>query len=225
MQLGHHPRYEFVVDASWPRPPDPPKWVNEPDDYTIPIVVISIVYGVGVLVCALILRCANHPAGPGEASWVPRWARRDACLTPLFFVLPAFFWPLSPAVMTLLILGFFLRALTDGLSGWLCNMFRSSTSCCGIPLPRRRTGSDGAASAADTPASSDPDLEMGPVDASGEDRVGGVQPDGGAEGSDMLAGMRCAGSGESERPPSYTSMAPDEDDSGEADGLLAKNDK
>lgn len=66
---------------------------------------------------------------------------------------------------------------------------------------------------------------MGLVDASGEDRVGGVQPDGGAEGSDTLAGVRCAGSGESERPPSYTSMAPDEDDSGEADGLLAKNDK
>lgn len=116
--------------------------------------------------------------------------------------------------------------MTDGLSDWLCNMFRSSTSCCGIPLRRRRSGSDGAAAAAtDAAASSDPDLEMGPVDTHGEDRVGGVQPDGGADDSDTLAGVRRAGSGESERPPSYTSMPPDEDDSGEADGLLAKNDK
>ncbi|KAG6355374.1 hypothetical protein INS49_003336 [Diaporthe citri] len=219
MQL-RHPRYEFVVDASpWPPASHPPDWVNEPDDYTIPIVVISSFYVVGILVGCLILRAVSYPAGPGEARWVPAWARRDACLTPLFFALPAFSWPLLPAVAVLTVIGFFLRALAGGL--W--NIVGSSTSCCGIPLPRRRSG--GAAAAADAGASSDPDLEMGPVDACGEHPVGGVQLDGGADDSDALAGVRRAGSEESERPPSYTSVPPDEDDGGEADGLLAKNDK
>lgn len=222
MQL-RHPRYEFVNDAS-PWPPDPPDWVNEPDDYTIPIVVISIFYVLGVLMGCSILRCVSHPAGPREAQWVPAWARRDACLTPLFFVLPALFWPLLPPVMALFIGGFFLRALTDGLWNGLWNIVGSSTSCCGIPLPQRRSESieAGAAGAA---ASSDPDLEMGPVDACDEHRVGGVQPDGAADDSDTLTVVRCAGSGESERPPSYTSMPPEEDGSGEGDGLLTKNDK
>lgn len=219
MQLSH-PRYEFVVDAS-PWPPAPPDWVNEPDDYTVPIIVISIFYVVGVLVGGVILRCVSHPAGPGEAPWVPTWARRDACLTPLFFVLPALFWPLLPPAAALSVIGFFLRALMGGL--W--SIVGSSTSCCGIPLPQRRSGSDGAAAAADAAAAPEPDLEMGPVDACGEHRVRGVQPGDGVDDSDTLAGVRCAGSGESERPPSYTSMPGDEDDSGEADGLLTKNDK
>lgn len=220
MPLGH-PRFESFVDAS-PWPPDPPDWVNEPDDYTVPIVVISIFYVVGVLVGCSYLRCVSYAADPGEARWVPAWARRDACLTPLFFALPAFFWPLLPPVMALCVAAFFLRALADGL--W--NMVRSSTSCCGIPLPRRRSGSDGADAAAAAAAdSSDPDLEMGPVDACGEHLARGVQPDGGVDDCDTLAGVRGAGSGESERPPSYTSIPPDEDDSGEADGLLANNGK
>lgn len=37
------------------------------------------------------------------------------------------------------------------------------------------------------------------------------------------AGERCAGSGESDRPPPYTSLPPEENDSGESDGLMTKN--
>lgn len=53
--------------------------------------------------------------------------------------------------------------------------------------------------------------------------------EGGEAGSGVdnldLANVRSVGSGESERPPSYTSQPPDEeeDDKGETDGLLAKS--
>lgn len=87
----------------------------------------------------------------------------------------------------------------------------SATSCCGIPIPRSKKQADGGAADGEAPQ----DLEMGAV----EDE--GAAPDGGDDDFDR-ASVRSAASAESERPPSYASLAPHEDGGGETDGLLGK---
>ncbi|KAL1876442.1 hypothetical protein Daus18300_002686 [Diaporthe australafricana] len=200
------PFHSWDPPSGWPEP--------EPDDYTILIVILSVSYVLGILWGAMVLRLTYPTVAPRDKPWVPALARGDACLTPVFFLLPALFWPLVFPALALGALGFILYSAAYGL--WSLISPATATSCCGIPLPRRDGKAKAAAAAA---SSSSPDLEMGAVVACGED--GGGEAGGGEDGSDEVGG-RCAGSGESERPPSYTSLPLDEDESGEADGLLAK---
>lgn len=170
---------------------------------------------VGILWGAFVLRLTYPEIAPRDKPWVPALARGDACLTPVFFLLPAIFWPLVFPALILGALGFILYSAAFGL--WSLISPATATSCCGIPLPRR----GGRAKTAAAAASSPPDLEIAAFVVCGEDGGGELEAGGGKDDSDEVGG-RCAGSGESERPPSYTSLPPEEDDSGEADGLLAK---
>ncbi|KAI3395123.1 hypothetical protein diail_1738 [Diaporthe ilicicola] len=172
-------------------------------------VMISIFYTIGFLVTCCVLAGLGPTAAPRDKPWVPARARGDACLMPLFFVLPAFFWP---QVFPAMILGFLYLTLSS--------LGRGLWSLAGTATSATRRQSDKAAEPT-AAASSSPDLEMGPVVACGEDGEGD-EPDGGVDDSDS-AGVRCSGSGESDRPPSYASLPPDEDGDGEADGLLAKS--
>lgn len=206
-----NPRFDSFNGRPWP--PDPP---DHPNIYMVPIIMGIVFYTIGFLMVCLALATAGGGASMREKPWIPALVRGDACLAPLFFVLPALFWPLIFPAILLSFIWFFLRAVA-----WVAwGLVGPATTCCGIPLPWRRPGGERDVEAAD---SSVPDLEMGPVDASAEDGAGGEH--GRAKDDSAPDGVRSAGSGESGRPPSYTSLPPNEDeyDSGEADGLLAKS--
>lgn len=186
---------------------------------SFPSTALVIVYVVGFLIATyLILVGAHESDSETKASsskwdkpWVPAVTRRDACAMPffpVFYLLPAILWPLVVAFAVLVLAVSGLR-MTLG----------SATSCCGIPLPRkeREEGAGGGGEEAR-------DLEMGAV-GDGED---GSAPggDGGEEvGSEDRASVGSAASAESEHPPPYTSVAPDEDGDRETDGLLGKSAK
>lgn len=171
---------------------------------TTPVVVV---YIIGFVIAAWIILCQVFP-GDGKTAnwdlpWVPAVTRRDAAAMPffpVFLLLPAILWPLVVAFFVLVL-------IVSGL--WLT--LGSATSCCGIPLPNKKQ-----AEASETEAV--PDLEMGAV-AGGE---GGDAPGGGGESGSNRASELSSASTESERPPPYASVAPDEDGEGETDGLLAK---
>lgn len=215
----HHigPRFSSFAEHQWP--PEPPDWDDEPD-YRIPIIIGSVFYTFGFLLACCVLMgipVGSREVGPRGKPWIPTWARDDACLRPIFFVLPALLWPLVFPAIILAVIYFFLKCL--GYMVW--NLVSPATTCCGIPLPRRWTG--GTDDNAATASSPDPDLEMGPVAACAEDGEG-REPGSGVDNS-VAADVRSAGSSESERPPSYTSQLPDEDEDNkrETDGLLAKS--
>lgn len=211
------PRFGSFSDGQpWPPEPD---WHRDAD-YYIPIIIGSVFYTFGFLIACCIL--AGLPAANGEVDfrekpWIPAWARGDACLRPIFFVLPALLWPLVFPYIILTVIYFFLKCVVYMV--W--NLVSPATTCCGIPLPRRWSGGTDHNAATASPPSSD--LEMGPMVACAEDGEGGEAVSG-VDNLD-LANVRSAGSGESERPPSYTSQPPDEgeDDKRETDGLLAKS--
>ena len=195
------PRFESSFNGNlWPR--ERPEFYDD-NFHTFLTVALSVGYTFGVVVSCIALTTIYPTARLREKPWIPARARGDACLTPLFFVLPALLWPLTP--------GAFL----------VSHLVRSATTCCGFPLPRRLVGRDWNFAAA---APSAPDLEMGPVVASAAEDGAGSGPGGGKDDS-TPAVVRSAGSGESQHPPSYISLPPneDEDDSGETDGLLAKS--
>lgn len=176
---------------------------------SFPTTTLVIIYIIGFIIAARIIFGQVYP-GDGKTAnwdlpWVPAVTRRDAAAMPffpVFLLLPAILWPLVVA-------GFVLVLAVSGL----CVTLGSATSCCGIPLPRKKEAESGGSS------ETAPDLEMGAV-AVGED---GGAPGGGGEdvGSDRTSELSSA-SAESERPPPYASVAPDEDGEGETDGLLAK---
>lgn len=175
---------------------------------SFPTTTLVIVYIIGFIIAARIIFGQVYP-GDGKTAnwdlpWVPAVTRRDAAAMPffpVFLLLPAILWPLVVA-------GFVLVLVVSGL----CVTLGSATSCCGIPLPRKKEAESGGSS--DTA----PDLEMGAV-AGGEE---GGAPGGGEEVVSDRASELSSASAESERPPPYASVAPDEDGEGETDGLLAK---
>lgn len=173
-------------------------------------IVLIVAYVIGFLIATLII--FNHAQDPEtkqtkwDQPWVPAVARRDACAMlffPVFFLLPAILWPLVVA-------GWILVLIVSGL--WLT--LGSATSCCGIPLPRKEQAEGGGGEDA-TPR----DLEMGDV-AGGED--GDASGGDGQAGSDQASVSSAAASAESERPPPYASLEPDEGGERETDGLLGK---
>lgn len=183
--------------------------------YFVLKIVAGVLYAVGFLICCCILAGSGNTTSLRDKPWIPARFRGDACLRPLFLVLPAFFWPL---VLALYLMFLFLK----GLFYLVWHLIGSATTCCGIPLPEWWTRIVGDGPAA---ASSEADLEMGSVVPSTEDE-GDDEPDGGKDDT-YPVGVRSTGYGESERPPSYTSLRlhrdEDDDDSGEADGLLDKS--
>lgn len=212
------PRFDSFSDGT-PWPPEPPHWHHDLD-YLIPIIIVSIFYTFGFLnACCILMEvpAGTREVGLREKPWIPTWARGDACLRPIFFVLPALLWPLVFPYMILTVLYYFLKCVVHIV--WNIVSPAASTTCCGIPLPRR--WSRGTDQNATTPSPPSPDLEMGPVVAYAGDGEGGES--GSGVDSDP-ADVRSSASGESERPPSYTSQPPneDEDDSRETDGLLTK---
>lgn len=179
---------------------------------SFPSTALVVVYVVGFLIATyLILIGAHDPETKASSSkwdkpWVPAVTRRDACAMPffpVFYLLPAILWPLVVAFAVLVLAVSGLR-MTLG----------SATSCCGIPLPRkeREEGAGGGGEEAR-------DLEMGAV-ADGEDGDAGEEV-----GTEDRASVGSAASTESEHPPPYTSVAPDEDGDTEMDGLLGKSAK
>lgn len=205
------PRFDSFNGQPWP--PDAP---DDSHIFLVPIIMGSVFYTFGFLMACLLLATAGGGASMREKPWIPALVRGDACLAPLFFVLPALFWPLVFPAILLCFIWLFLRAVAYVAWG----LVGPATTCCGIPFPWRRPGVHRDVEAADPSA---PDLEMGPVDASADDGAGGEH--GGGKDDSASDCVRSAGSGESGRPPSYTSLPPneDEDGSGEADGLLAKS--
>lgn len=188
----------------------------EGSDYII-ITVLSFFYTFGFLVvCCVLTELWDDTLE--DRPWIPARVRDDDCLMPLFLVWPAFLWPLAVFIPPIAAIVFFIHCVIY----LVCNLIREATTCSGIPLPQwwLRTFGDGPAA-----SSSEVDLEMGPVISSTEDEGEGER-DGGNVDSNPV-GMRSVGSGESERPPSYTSAQlprdSGEDDSGETDGLLDKS--
>lgn len=175
---------------------------------SFPTTPVVIVYVIGFVIAAWIILCQVFPNGKTtnwDQPWVPAITRRDAAAMPffpVFLLLPAILWPLVVAFSVLVL-------IVSGL--WLT--LGSATSCCGIPLPRKKEAEAGA------DGETAPDLEMGAV-ADGED--GGTAVGGEEVGSDRASELSSA-SAESERPPPYASVAPDEDGEGETDGLLTKS--
>lgn len=174
---------------------------------SFPTTPVVIVYIIGFVIAAWIILRQVFPGDGKTANWVLPWVpavtRRDAAAMPffpVFLLLPAILWPLIVAA-------FVLALILSGL--WVT--LSSATSCCGIPLPNMKEGEAGEGETA-------PDLEMGAV-AGGEE--GGAPGGGEGIGSDGASELSSA-SAESERPPPYASVAPDEDGEGETDGLLAK---
>lgn len=176
---------------------------------SFPTTTLVIIYIIGFIIAARIIFGQVYP-GDGKTAnwdlpWVPAVTRRDAAAMPffpVFLLLPAILWPLVVA-------GFVLVLVVSGL----CVTLGSATSCCGIPLPRKKEAESGGDS-----SETAPDLEMGTV-AGGED---GGAPGGGEEVVSDRASELSSASAESERPPPYASVAPDDDGEGETDGLLAK---
>lgn len=181
---------------------------------SFPTKTLVIVYIVGFVLAAWIILLniydKEKKTYKWDKPWVPAITRRDAAAMPffpVFLLLPAILWPL-------LVAGCILVLILSGL--WLT--LGSATSCCGIPL----SGKKEAKASGDSDSDTTRDLELGDV-ADGE---GGDAPGGGGEeevGPDR-ATVRSAASIESERPPPYASVAPDEDGEGETDGLLRKGD-
>lgn len=173
-----------------------------------PTTPVVIVYIIGFVIAAWIILCMVFPGGKTtkwDQPWVPAVTRRDAAAMPffpVFLLLPAILWPLVVAFSVLVL-------IVSGL--WLT--LGSATSCCGIPLPNKKEAEAGGDS---EPAR---DLELGVV-AGGED---GGAPGGGEEAGSDRASELSSASAESERPPPYDSVAPDEDGERETDGLLAKS--
>lgn len=177
-----------------------------------PSILLIVPYIFGFIITAFITIGHAHDSETKitkwDQPWVPSITRRDACAMPFFpffFFLPAILWPLVLA-------GWILVLIATGL--WMT--LGSASSCCGIPLPKRKQadGDGGGGEAAR-------DLEMGAVDDSGEH---GDAP-GGGDGDSDGASVRSATSAKSERPPSYASLEPREDADGETDGLLGQSTK
>lgn len=174
---------------------------------------LVVVYLVGFLIATFLILLGAYDsetqASKWDKPWVPAVTRRDACAMPffpVFYLLPAILWPLIVAFSVLVL-------IASGL--WMT--LGSATSCCGIPLPRKKQaeGSSGGSEEAR-------DLEMGAV-ADGED--GGPPGDGEAAGDEDRNSVRSAASAESEDPPPYVSVAHDEAGGRETDGLLGKSAK
>ncbi|POS73231.1 hypothetical protein DHEL01_v208376 [Diaporthe helianthi] len=210
------PRFQSSFDR-WPEPPKRPE-----EDFTdnIPIIFGCVIHIFGIAVCCHFLNTDVHIGKSArDKPWIPRLVRGDACLAPLFFVWPALFWPLVFPMIPLTFVYFFLKAVINLL--W--HLVGPATTCCGIPLPRSWSRVYDRVTA--RPASARIDLEMGSVVARAEGD-GGDGPNGGMDDSDTVgACVRAAGSGESQRPPSYTSIirGENEDGGGETDGLLSKS--
>lgn len=190
-----------------------------PDDAMAPssflTTTLVIVYIFGFIVSAWIILSniydKEKKTYKWDKPWVPAITRRDGAAMPfypIFLLLPAILWPLVVA-------GFILVLIVSGLFIVLGSALGSATSCCGISLLSRVE--QGEAGGDETTR----DLELGVV-AGGE--AGGVPAGGGEEeaGSDR-ASVRSAVSAESELPPPYASVAPEEDGDGETDGLLRKS--
>lgn len=187
----------------------------QPDEMassSFPTKTLVIVYIVGFVLAAWIILASIYDKETKtykwDKPWVPAITRRDAAAMPffpMFLLLPAILWPL-------LVAGFILTGIVLGLGVTL----GSATSCCGIPLSGKKEAEAGGGNDSDTTR----DLELGAV---ADVENGGVPGDGGEEevGSDQ-ASVRSAASAESERPPPYASVAPEEDGEGETDGLLRK---
>lgn len=182
---------------------------------SFPSTALVVVYLVGFLIATYLILLGAYDsemkASKWDKPWVPAVTRRDACAMPffpVFYLLPAILWPLVVAFSILVL-------IASGL--WMT--LGSATSCCGIPLPRKKQA-EGASVGGEEAR----DLEMGAVaDGDGEDAGA---PDGGGEvGSEDRDSVRSAASAESENPPPYTSVAPDEDGDRETDGLLGKRAK
>ncbi|KAG6366114.1 hypothetical protein INS49_000290 [Diaporthe citri] len=178
-----------------------------------PSTALVIVYVVGFLIAAFLILLGAYDsetkASKWDKPWVPAVTRRDACAMPffpVFYLLPAILWPLVVAFAVLVL-------IVSGL--WMT--LGSATSCCGIPLPGKKED-EGAGGGGGEEAR---DLEMGAV-ADGED---GDAPGGGEEADSDRDSVRSAVSAGSERPPPYTSVAPEEDGDRETDGLLGKGAK
>ncbi|KAK7721286.1 hypothetical protein SLS64_001582 [Diaporthe eres] len=180
---------------------------------SFPSTTLVVVYLVGFLIATFLILLgaydAETKASKWDKPWVPAVTRRDACAMPffpVFYLLPAILWPLIVAFSILVL-------IASGL--WMT--LGSATSCCGIPLPRRNQHSGTSGSSEEAR-----DLEMGAV-ADGED-VGA--PDAGEEvGSEDRASVGSVASAESEDPPPYAYVAPDEAGDRETDGLLGKSAK
>lgn len=198
-----------------------PNHPNETQHHSdVPWVPLLVVYIVGFVIATLILFARAHEPETKSTRWsqpwVPAVTRRDACampLFPVFFLLPAILWPLVLAWCVLVLVG-------TGL--WLT--LGTATTCCGIPIPRRlKTEDDGDGDGGEEQR----DLEMGEVEGgeAGDSPVGGGGGVGDEVNSDQASVCSASSSSGSERPPSYSSLAPDEDGDGETDGLLDKNAK
>lgn len=196
----------------------PPNNDSDESPHKVAFIVLSVFYCLGFLISTCIVFGNAYNSQTKTYNWDQRWVpslvRRDACLMlffPIVFLLPAFLWPLVVASWIL----YQLYKVALRLAYVVSDAARSATSCCGVPLPRRdRPGPDGATAPVD--------LEMGvAVCSEGE----GALSDDGSEIVSDGASVRSAGSCKSDRPPSYTSVQPDEDgehSGGEAEGLLAK---
>lgn len=172
-------------------------------------IVLIIAYVIGFLIATLVIFSNTQDPETKKTKWDQRWVpavtRRDACAMPffpVFFLLPALLWPLVVA-------GWILILVVSGL--WLT--LGSATSCCGIPLPRKKQA-EGGGGEDGTPR----DLEMGDV-AGGED---GDAPGVDGEAGPDQTSVSSAASAESEHPPPYASLASDEVGERETDGLLVK---
>lgn len=170
-------------------------------------ILLSIVYGIGFIVMLWGIKRKVYDSKTKTATWdqpwVPAATRRDAAAMlffPVFLLLPAILWPLVMACWILML-------MVSGLSLTL----GTADSCFGIPLPHKKQAeADGEDSAMTR------DLELGAV--AGDRSI----PEGGEEVDTDRASVGSAASAKSERPPSYTSAAPDEENEGETDGLLDK---
>lgn len=182
---------------------------------SFPSTTLVIVYVVGFLIATYLILLGVYDSetktktSKWDKPWVPAVTRRDACAMPffpVFYLLPAILWPLVVAFAVLVL-------IVSGL--WVT--LGSATSCCGIPLSRNKQDDDG-----DGGGEEARDLEMGVV-ADGED---GSAPGSGEEvGSGDGPSVGSVASIETEEPPPYASVAPEEDGDRETDGLLGKNAK
>ncbi|KAI7782476.1 hypothetical protein LA080_013475 [Diaporthe eres] len=179
---------------------------------SFPSTTLVVVYLVGFLIATFLILLGAYDtetqASKWDKPWVPAVTRRDACAMPFFpvlYLLPAILWPLIVAFSVLVL-------IASGL--WMT--LGAATSCCGIPLPRRSQDEGSSSGGAEEAR----DLEMGAV----ADREVGGATDGGEEvGSEDRASVGSVASAESEDPPPYASVAPDEAGHRETDGLLGKS--
>lgn len=144
------------------------------------LIALLVLYGLVFLIAAVILLVVSTTSddeSKWNMPWVPAVTRRDACampFCPIFYFLPAIFWPLTIAYFCLRPLG-------------------SAKTICGIPLRRKKHTETGSGDSETTP-----DLELGIVAGGG----GGV-PDGGEVGGSGRAKVRSADSPGLDIPPPY----------------------